>query len=308
MNGALRKIKEYGLGLKAGLKFYGVNSFLLFIPLIFALVGLMLFMFLAAHGYHISATSFVTQANAYLAEAGYEQRLVIPDFGTCILRTLEGLRLATFGAESIASLGIKDNDVVAKLTEIDAATKKDGGAYGTVGILLLILLFFAGGFVTAFFIKKHTHVPYGWKYTLVGIILKFIVFAAVIAGLSALIGLIPIAGGIISSIVIPITQALFALYRGYLVQRGLKRTLKMFRFVTFKDVLIYVSLTFIIDIGIVIAATIIGIPLYNYIVVPLAFTMPMLSYTNAYLDVYAEKYILEKTARIESEESTCDPA
>lgn len=292
------KVKEYLGGIKAGLKFYGVNSFFIYVPFLFILTGVITYAFLCAYGYTKSSTLFVEAGNAYLAEQGIAQRFIAPTYWESVLRVLEVLRINTFADESIAASGIKDPDVIAKLGEINRGCIAEGALAILGGMVLLFLLFFVGSFVTTFFIKKRNGVPYGWKLTLLGVLLKFVVFAGIIAGLGALFGLIPVVGGIFAAVVIPLAQALFALYRGYLIQCGVKKTLKMFRFVTFKDVLIYVTLTVILDGLVAIVGIFFSAVVAEYIALILLFAMPLLSYTNAYLDAYAEVYILKKVDRL----------
>ena len=297
---ALAKIRAYLRAVGRGYRFFGINARYIAVSFLVILVAMLGYIAVASYGFYVSTSDFVVKANALLEAKGIAGRLESPDVWSCILGSFHGYDEAGKAMAAASSLGITDKAIIDELNLIERQTVSMGILCYAGGILIVAVFFLASGFLIGFLIKRRNNVPYGWKLTLVSLLMKSVIFAGLLFGLSTLFGLIPIVGGILAAILIPLVQSLFSLYRAHMVQRGLSKTLGMFRFVSPYDVLVFLGIHWTLYLSLVIMAVGVAIALSQWQALIILLLLPLVSYTNAFLDVYAEVMVLEKAARLKA--------
>ncbi len=298
-----KKIREFLLGIKTGYRFFGVNAGFILIPFAFALLGIGIHILLVALTYHQASEGFVADVNALLVGHGYAASLEPISEGDCVLLSLASPPLPLWTSAVATELGITDKALIEQMTLLENGYYQYAVLMYLLGLIIIVVFYFVSGFVTGYFIKKKRGIPYGWKYTLVNLLFKCVIFAAIVFGLNRLFALVPVISSILALVLIPLVESLFALYRAHLVQRGLRKTKRMFRFVTFKDVLIYLALNWTLYLHLTALVIFLFAAMPDFIILNVVIIMPLFSYLNTYLDVYAEASILAKAKRLEEKQA-----
>ena len=291
---AKEKTVRFLLLIGRGVKFFGINARYAYIPFLIIGFGVGLFILLSALGITESLTLFADSGNALLEGAGESGRIPYPDPWTSFVEALKGTGLGGVLNSEIAALGITDTSLLNQLQETTPKSALLNAVYFGSGLLIVVALYFLAGVLTGMKIKKENGIPKGWKYTLISLILKFVIFAGIIFGFSRVIQLIPVVGSILLTFLLPLVESLFALYRGYLVQRGLKKTLGMFSFITFRDVAFYLLLTWSLYLSYFAFVALVTLLLKGQFAAMVAILLPLFCYITTFLDVYAEAYVLDK--------------
>ena len=282
---------------KKGYKAYFVNMRFILYPAIILTVGIAVFFLLRFIGIYVSEADFVNKTNATLEAQGEASRLAMPTLGYILEKTFQGLTINADLSDMVTNMGLSDKALTDALkTEIQTSVSTHD-VLAFVGFIALLVSYFLSAIVCGKKMKKANNVPYGLKYTIIGWILKTIVFGGLLTGLGYLFDLFPWASAISSLILIPLIQTLFSLWRAYMVQLGLKKTLGMFRLLTVYDAGIFLVLTFgaFFLFGVFFATLLSLFPDNAFLTISLS--LPLFVYTSCFLDVYAQMYILEKAAR-----------
>ena len=277
-----------------GFKAYFVNSRFILVPAIIFAIAIVLFFGLRFLGLYLSETDFASQANAVLEASGEETRVALPTFQYLWTKTFEGLTLDADLTQMVTTMGLSDNALKESLKEQIKESIAANNVCNIIGFGILLLSFFLSSALCGKRIKKANNVTYGLKYTIISWILKIVVFGGLITGLVYLFNYLPWASAVVSIIVLPFFQSLFALWRGYMVQMGLKKTLGMFRTITPADAFMFLLLTWGIYLifGSFVVVLVSVFP--NNALLTLSLALPLFVYTACFLEVYAEIYILKK--------------
>ncbi len=286
------------IGLGRGFKYFGLNARFAPVPLFLVFLGLCLYLLLSGVGIAMSMERFASQGNELLISKGLAPDLPYPTFLDVLRLDLSGSGPFLANARQIESLGKIDEGLTKELNALAQKTVEVAALLSGIGTLITVLFYLASTFVTGFVIKWKRGIPYGFKYTLISLVLKFVIFAGLVYGLGYLFALVPVVGSILSAILIPMVESLFSLYRGYLVQNRLRRSGRMFAFVSFRDVLIFLALTWSLYLGVILTAVAAFVLAGEYDVLALSVFLSLLSFVTSFLDVYAEKYVLDKAERL----------
>ncbi len=277
-----------------GFKAYFVNAKYVLVPVVVFAIAVTAFFALRFLGLYISENDFANQANAALEASGEATRVPTPTFAYLWTKTFEGLTIDADLNQMVTTMGLSDGGLKDSLVEQIKHSVAANNVCSFLGLSILLISLFLASAMCGKKIKKANNVTYGLKYTIISLILKVVVFSALLTGLTYLFNYLPWASAIVSIVLIPFFQSLFALWRAYMVQMGLKKTLGMFRTITPADAFMFLLLTWGIYLifGTVFVVLMSVLPKNIFLI--LSFALPLFVYTSCFLDVYAEIYILKK--------------
>ena len=273
---------------------YFINSRFILFPATILGIGIIAFFALRFAGIYISQTDFANQANAMLEESGEAERVAYPTFQSVFYETFQGFKISADLTTMITSTGITDKALTDALKGQISDSVSAHNVFAIIGFGILFIAYLLSSVICGKKIKEANHVASGLKYTILNWVLKILVFGGLLIGLGYLFGLLPWASAIVSFILIPLFQALFSLWRAFLVQRGLKKTFGMFHVITFRDVIIFLLLTWGIYFIFGSFAVVLVSLFPDHAILTLVLALPLYVYTACFLEVYAQVYILEK--------------
>lgn len=277
-----------------GFKAYFVNAKFILVPVVVFAIAVTAFFALRFLGLYISENDFARQANAALEASGETTRVAPPTFQYLWVKTFEGLTLNADLTQMVSTMGLSDGGLKDSLMEQIQSSVAANNICNIVGFGILLISLFLASAMCGKKIKQANNVTYGLKYTIISLVLKLVVFSGLLTGLTYLFNYLPWASALVSIVLIPFFQSLFALWRAYMVQMGLKKTLGMFRTITPADAFMFLLLTWGIYLifGTVFAVLMSVLPKNVFLI--LSFALPLFVYTSCFLEVYAEIYILKK--------------
>ena len=277
-----------------GFKAYFVNAKYILVPVVVLLIAVAIFFALRFLGLYISENDFVRQANASLEASGETTRVDPPTFGYLWTKTFEGLTLNADLSSMVSGLGLSDESLKESLKEQIQTSIEANNVCNIVGFVVLFVAYFLSSILCGKKIKIANKVPFGLKYTIISWILKIVVFGGLLTGLVYLFNYLPWASALVSLVLIPFFQSLFALWRAYMVQMGLKKTLGMFKMIPPADAFMFLLLSWGIYFifGVVVVVLVSVFP--SNALLTLSLALPIFVYTSCFLEVYAEIYILRK--------------
>ena len=183
--------------------------------------------------------------------------------------------------------------------QMDVLARKSAASftiYYVIGYVVIGVSYFLGSFFSTRRIKKKNNVKGGLIRFVIGKLLESVVFAGLISLATYLLGLRPWTAPI-SGVVIAVLQAFLALLKASILQKGFHKS-------TFKDLKFLDAMKFII-INIIFYLALFGIAvgistLSKSLLLGVLIILPLLIYTDKFLNSYAAIYVIQKQEFIDA--------
>ncbi len=288
------KAKELPLAMKKAYIFFFKNMRYIYIPLLVIGIACTAALLLQAFGYYFTSNGFFGLSNSALSESGEASTMTKLSLGECFLLSLKLEGIGSAFDQALAGAEINDVAIRDQLVSESKKAMESGSFYYLISLVLILVSYFVSGTLLGKKMKKANHVPYGLRYTIYSFFLKLIVFAAALYGLGRLFALFPAASAVLTAFVVPLIESLFALWRAYLVQHGLRKTKGMFTTISLRDALPYLLVSWSLVFSMVAFAVIAIFATNKLYLLALVLVLPGFVYASQYLEIYAQAYVIEK--------------
>lgn len=285
--------------LKKSLKAFFSNMNAIIYVMAFVYFGATIFFSLVILGASNSFTQFAIDIKTLLQDQSITLKVEVNDLLKLLQQENSIDNFKAMLQDFVSSLSIQGQSAIEQATNIINNAVNTFTIYVAIGLIILIIGYFIGSFLCGREIKIKQHVKRGILVALVGKFLGSVIFGGLLVIATYLLNLFPWSAAI-SGVVIALLQAFFALWRAAILQNGRKGALKN---VKFKDVLSYVTINIILYvIGFGLAYLL--ILLSGSVTLGIVIALPLLVYTNKFLDSYACIYVVKK----EEIASTANPS
>lgn len=278
---------------KDTIKSFFKNIKYIIIPMAFIYLGALFFIISGFKGAYNSISYFVKNTTAIVQENGENINIDLSQLQDTIknenLANIEEVLKDTFNniIKQIKSSSEAVSSAVTKVAE-DAVGKFVVPL--VLGFVFLIIMFIVGSCICGVQIRKANGLKGGLKVFVLNTLINSVFIAALVSVVAFFVQKFVWVAGVGAALLI-LMQALFALYRAHIVQKGGRG---MFKSITFKDALKYFGMILLMY---VVAVCLIGVmfALFKDAVLSVLIALPLLVYVNKFLDIYAELYVVKKS-------------